>query len=104
MQFRRVDADIVDRLIPKDDAPESVLTEDQQTALKEEIEAIVPDKMVYKVAFAPMSPTAPPITITQSEFMRRMKEQQRVAAAAAWPCLATCPTAMTWCSTPTTRW
>ena len=78
VQFRRVDADIIDRLIPKDDAPESVLTEDQQTALKEEIEAIVPDKMVYKVAFAPMSPTAPPITITQSEFMRRMKEQQRV--------------------------
>jgi len=78
VQFRRVDADIVDRLIPKEDAPESVLTEDQQTALKEEIEAIVPDKMVYKVAFAPMSPTAPPITITQSEFMRRMKEQQRV--------------------------
>jgi len=78
VQFRRVDADIVDRLIPKDDAPESVLTEEQQTALKEEIEAIVPDKMVYKVAFAPMSPTAPPVTITQSEFMRRMKEQQRV--------------------------
>lgn len=78
VQFRRVDADIVDRLIPKDDAPESALTEDQQTALKEEIEAILPDKMVYKVAFAPMSPTAPPVTITQSEFMRRMKEQQRV--------------------------
>ena len=34
--------------------------------------------MVYKVAFAAMSPTAPPVTITQGEFMRRMKEQQRV--------------------------
>ena len=78
MQFRRVDSDIVDRLIPKDDAPESVLNEEQQNALKEEIEAIVPDKTIYKVAFAPMSPTAPPVTITQSEFMRRMKEQQRV--------------------------
>ena len=78
VQFRRVDADIIDRLIPKDDTPESALTEEQQTALKEEIEGIVPDKMVYKVAFAPMSPTAPPVTITQSEFMRRMKEQQRV--------------------------
>ena len=63
VQFRRVDADIVDRLIPKDDAP-SALTE-QQTALKE-FEGFVPDKMIYKVAFAPMSPTAPPVTITQS--------------------------------------
>ena len=73
VQFRRVDADIIDRLIPKDDAPESALTEEQQTALKEEFEGFVPDKMIYKVAFAPMSPTAPPVTITQSEFMRRMK-------------------------------
>ena len=78
VQFRRVDSDIVDRLIPKDDAPESVLNEEQQPAMKEEIETIVPDKTTYKVSFAPMSPTAPPITITQSEFMRRMKEQQRV--------------------------
>lgn len=78
VQFRRVDSDIVDRLIPKDDAPESALEEDKQNALKEEFEGLVPDKTVYKVAFAAMSPTAPPVTITQSEFMRRMKEQQRV--------------------------
>ena len=32
----------------------------------------------YKVKFAPMSPTSAPLVITQSEFMRRMKEQQAV--------------------------
>jgi molecular chaperone HtpG len=68
----------VDRLIPKDDAPESALEEEKQNALKEEFEGLVPDKTIYKVAFAAMSPSAPPVTITQSEFMRRMKEQQRV--------------------------
>jgi molecular chaperone HtpG len=77
VQFKRVDSDVADNLIETDDAPTSTLDEKQEEALKPVIEGAFPGDS-YKVKFTAMSPSAAPLTITRSEFMRRMKEQQAV--------------------------
>ena len=77
VQFKRVDSDVIDNLIETDEASTSALDEKQEETLKPIIEGACPAGP-YKVKFVPMSPTAAPITITRSEFMRRMKEQQAV--------------------------
>ena len=73
ISFARVDADAMDKLIQKDEEIPSVLSEADETSLKETIEGVLP-KEQYTVQFESMSPTSSPFTITQSEFMRRMKE------------------------------
>ncbi|HAY56822.1 MAG TPA: molecular chaperone HtpG [Flavobacteriales bacterium] len=78
VQFKRVDADIADKLIEKDEELSSALDEKQEETLKPIWEGAFPGESTYKVQFAAMSPTSAPLVITQSEFMRRMKEQQAV--------------------------
>ena len=73
ISFVRVDADAMDKLIQKGEEIPSVLSEADETSLKETIEGVLP-KEQYTVQFESMSPTSSPFTITQSEFMRRMKE------------------------------
>ena len=73
ISFVRVDADAMDKLIQKGEEIPSVLSEADETSLKETIEEVLP-KEQYTVQFESMSPTSSPFTITQSEFMRRMKE------------------------------
>lgn len=80
LQLRRVDADIVSRLIPKEEAPEVALDAAIQKSMIEEFEGLMPSGAAagtFKVAFASMSPSAAPVVLTQGEFMRRMKDQQR---------------------------
>lgn len=77
VQFKRVDSDVIDALIDRGESNTSALNEEQEQALKPVIEGAFPNDQ-YKVKFVAMSPTAAPITITRSEFMRRMKEQQAV--------------------------
>ena len=71
--FVRVDGDIVDNLIKKDSKIESVLSEKEQNKLKALFEKSL-NKEGFVVSFEALSPSSPPIAITQSEFMRRMKE------------------------------
>jgi len=71
--FVRVDSDIVDNLIKKDEKIESVLSEKEVEKLKGQFEKLLPEKG-FVVSFESLSPNSPPISITQSEFMRRMKE------------------------------
>lgn len=73
ISFVRVDADSMDKLINKGEEIPSVLTEDDEKSLKEAIETVV-SKEQYAVQFESMSPTSSPLTITRSEFMRRMNE------------------------------
>ena len=73
ISFVRVDADAMDKLIQKGEEIPSVLSEADETSLKETIEGVLP-KEQYTVQFESMSPTSSPFTVTQSEFMRRMKE------------------------------
>lgn len=75
VSFSRVDADILDKLIEKEDTQPSKLTAENEEELKPVFESSI-DKERFVVEFASMSETDAPILITQSEFMRRMKEQQ----------------------------
>lgn len=75
--FARVDADTVDKLIKKDEEIPSKLTEDDEKKLKPIIEDTLP-KEKYTVVFESMSETEQPFTITQAEFMRRMKDMSAV--------------------------
>lgn len=77
IQFKRVDSEVTDLLVERDDAPPSALDEAQETAMKPVLEQAFPGNS-YRVKFVALSPTAAPITITRSEWMRRMKEQQAV--------------------------
>jgi len=74
LRFKRVDADVIDKLIDKNDALPSTLSEDQQKTLKSALETLV-DKQKFQIDFASLSPTDAPFVVTQNEFMRRMKEQ-----------------------------
>jgi len=73
--FARVDADTIDKLIAKDDVQPSKLSEEEEGTLKPVFEGLV-DKEKFVVQFESMSETDAPMMITQTEFMRRMKEQQ----------------------------
>ena len=73
--FARVDADTIDKLIEKEDALPSKLNDEEKEALKPLIEEVV-DKEKFQVQFENMSENDRPMIVTQSEFMRRMKEQQ----------------------------
>ena len=77
VQFSRVDADIIDKLIDKDDKASSKLSEKDHEKLKKFIEDEV-DKERFSVQIENMSSDEYPVIITQSEFMRRMKEQQQL--------------------------
>jgi len=71
--FIRVDADTADNLIKKDDKRPILLSEDEQTAIKELTEKAV-EKEKYFVQLEGLSETDAPALITRPEFMRRMKE------------------------------
>src|SRR6202000_2700008 len=72
-QLKRVDADVADKLIKKDDAPETVLTEEQITKVKGIFDKAI-NKPAYKVELESLNPEELPVTVTMDEFMRRMKE------------------------------
>jgi molecular chaperone HtpG len=75
VQFTRVDADTIDKLIKKDEELPLKLDEKQQEKLRNTLESVV-DKAKYQVSFESLSESDSPMIITQNEFMRRMKEQQ----------------------------
>ena len=77
IQFARVDADIIDKLIEKEEATLSKLSEKEQEKLKTLFEEAV-EKEKFTVQIQNMSSDDSPVIITQSEFMRRMKEQQQL--------------------------
>jgi molecular chaperone HtpG len=72
-----VDADALEKLIPKADTAESNLTEDQKKTLTPILEAVV-DKEKFTIQFESLDEQDQPMMITQSEFMRRMKEQSEI--------------------------
>ncbi len=72
-QLKRVDADVVDKLIQKEDAQANLLTEEQSKEVKELFEKAIGDQS-YTVEVEGLSPEEMPVTITMEEFMRRMKE------------------------------
>lgn len=75
--FVRVDADTLDKLIQKTEDLPSKLSKEEEEKLKVTFENSV-DKGKFDVKFESMSETDAPIIVTQTEFIRRMMEQQRL--------------------------
>ena len=78
-RFTRVDADIIDRLIVKEEAKESTLSEDERKALTETFNSKLPtlDKTTITVEVSSMGEAGAPAVLTQNEYMRRMKDISR---------------------------
>jgi len=75
VKFARVDSDLIDNLIKKDEDRVSKLTEDDKTKVKESVEANVP-KEKFTVRLEDLDSQEAAFTITVPEFMRRMREMQ----------------------------
>lgn len=75
-RYVRVDADVVDKLIVKEDAPSVTLNGVQQEALTSVFKSQIPaiEKVDFMVTLEDMGENAQPVVITQNEFMRRMKD------------------------------
>ncbi len=75
VSFARVDADTLDKLITKEEEMPSKLSDEEKEKIKPVFEASI-DKDKFTVQFENLSETDKPVSVTQSEFVRRMKEQQ----------------------------
>ena len=85
-RFTRVDADIVDRLIVKNDSKESELVKDDKDSLTETFRSQLPtmDRTEFYVDVQALGADNLPVLITQSEYMRRMKEASKYQAGMAF--------------------
>lgn len=72
-KLKRVDADVADKLIEKEETIQSVLTEEQSNKVKGIFEQAI-NKATMQVTVEGLSPDELPVTVTMDEFMRRMKE------------------------------
>ncbi len=79
-RFTRVDADVIDRLIAKEKNAENALTPQETERLAMVFKAEMPytEKTEFQVEVQSMGESALPVIITQSEYMRRMKEMSRI--------------------------
>lgn len=73
-RFARVDADVINRLIQKDDEPASKLEQADRDNLIQVFNSVTPDKGYFIVEFEDLGAEGKPLMITQNEFMRRMKD------------------------------
>lgn len=85
-RFSRVDADIVDRLIQKDEKKESELAKDEKDNLEQTFRSQLPkmEKTEFYVDVQALGDQTLPVLITQSEYMRRMKEASKFQAGMAF--------------------
>ncbi|WP_266203452.1 molecular chaperone HtpG [Pontibacter kalidii] len=74
--LKRVDSETVDKLIEKDEAKESVLSDSEKEELKKVYEEAISNQHMT-VEVAPLAPDDAPVVITLPEFMRRMKDMSR---------------------------
>jgi molecular chaperone HtpG len=79
-RFTRVDTDVIDRLIAKENNAENALTPQETERLAMVFKAEMPhtEKTEFQVEVQSMGESALPVIITQSEYMRRMKEMSRI--------------------------
>lgn len=79
-RFVRVDSDIIENLIPKEDKASVSLSEDEQKQLKGVFEKLLPqmDKTRFDVQLEALGQDFLPIVLTQNEFMRRMQDMSKL--------------------------
>jgi molecular chaperone HtpG len=75
--MKRVDSDVVDKLIAKDEETSLVLTEDEKVKVKEIFEGAIANTHM-NIAIESLQPDEFPVTVTMDEFMRRMKDMARM--------------------------
>lgn len=80
-QLKRVDADVAEKLIQKEEGYANLLTEGQSKTVKEIFEKAINSK-TYSVEVEGLNPEEMPVTITMEEFMRRMKEMAQTGGGA----------------------
>lgn len=75
-RFVRIDSDIIDNIIKKEDLKDSDLNDEQKEKLNEAFKSQLPviDKVDFSFDYKPLKENVLPIQITQDEYMRRMKE------------------------------
>ena len=78
-RFSRVDSDSVENLIPKQEEVKPEMSEDDKKALDEMVKRVLPAGNDYYVEARNLGEQAAPVTITQSEFMRRFKEMSAIS-------------------------
>ena len=85
-RFTRVDGDIIDRLIVKEDAKENKLSSEESDNLSQIFKSQMPKmaQVEFNVEVQPLGETASPLVITQSEYMRRMKDMSKFQAGMAF--------------------
>lgn len=78
-RFVRVDSDVIDRIIAKENTPETKLEDTQRDILSASFQSQMPkvEKAEFMVDVQALGETAHPVLITQNEYMRRMKEMSR---------------------------
>jgi molecular chaperone HtpG len=76
-RFVRVDSDVIDKLIQKEEARESKLTDQEKSDLKS-VFNVTREKEIYNIVTEPLDEKDAPVIITQSEFMRRMKDMSQI--------------------------
>ncbi len=79
--LKRVDADVADKLIDKDEKISLVLTDEQKGKVKEIFEKSI-NNTHMKVEVDALNPGESPVTVTMDEFMRRMKDMARMGGGA----------------------
>ncbi len=77
-RFARVDADVIEKLIQKEDGFESKLSAEEEANLSPVFRSQLPDGGMFFVQFEPMAESDNPVIVTQNEFMRRMKDMSQV--------------------------
>ncbi len=77
-RFVRVDSDTIDKLIQKEESIESKLSQEQQRELTPVFKGPISDSEKFVVIFENLSETDNPMMITQSEYMRRMKDMSEL--------------------------
>ncbi len=83
-RFTRVDADVIDKLIAKEDGFESKLSSDDEANLNSVFQSQLPKDTTFLVNFEALSETSNPTIITQNEFMRRMKDMSKMGGEASF--------------------
>ncbi len=77
-RFVRVDADVIDKLIPKEEVKEMALSERSREDLSVVFESQLKSPEKFTVSFESLDESDLPVVITQSEFMRRMKDMAQM--------------------------
>jgi molecular chaperone HtpG len=84
IRFARVDSDTMDNVVAKEEKKLSVLNEAEQNLVKDVFTTLLKNESAAKVELKPLSPESAPVQIVKNEWMRRMKEMQKMSGQNSW--------------------